>query len=73
MPKARKSLRLPSKMVEEIEQLRGTASFSRVVRSALRVWLKRRRRKAEDEMIKRAFWSRSAEQVAEEDRILRRR
>jgi len=58
-------------MVEDIEQFQGPDNFNRVVRLALRGWLKRRRRKAEDEMIENALRSRSPEQIAEEDQIVR--
>jgi Arc/MetJ-type ribon-helix-helix transcriptional regulator len=71
MPTVVKSVRLSTKMVEDIEQLQGPDNFNRVVRLALRGWLKRQRRKAEDEMIEKALKSRSPEQIAEEDRIVR--
>lgn len=71
MPTVTKSVRLSTRMVEDIEQFQGPDNFNRVVRLALRGWLKRRRRKAEDEMIENALRSRSPEQIAEEDQLVR--
>jgi len=71
MPTVIKSVRLSTEMVEDIERLQGADNFNQVVRLALRRWLRRRRRKAEDAMIERALKSRLPEQIAEENQIVR--
>jgi Arc/MetJ-type ribon-helix-helix transcriptional regulator len=71
VPTLTKSIRLSQKMYDEIERLQGKGSFNRVVRAALKRWLRMKKRQAEDTTIERALASQSPEQIAEEEAIVR--
>ena len=66
-----RSVRLKRSVAQQVETLRGERSFTDVVNRALARWIRREKRRREDEMVVAALRSRSPERVREEAEIAR--
>ncbi len=64
-----RSVRLKKVVAKEVESLRGERSFTEVVNRALARWIRREKRRREDEIVVAALRSRSPERIREEDEI----
>ncbi len=51
----RKTIRVPRKMLKEIEESRGDRNFTQIAVWGLRAWLRRHRRRRNSQIITRAF------------------
>ena len=66
-----RSVRLKRSVAREVETLRGDRSFTDVVNRALVRWVRRERRRREDQLVLEALRSRSPQRIKEEREIVR--
>jgi hypothetical protein len=66
-----RSVRVKQALAEEVEALRGDRSFTEVVNRALGRWVRREKRRREDELVVAALRSRSPKRVRDEEAIVR--
>ena len=62
-----KSVRLPRELIDEVEMFRGDQNFTEVVTEAVAQWLRRQRRRHEDQLIEQALTGLPPEQREAED------
>ncbi|MFQ5492102.1 MAG: hypothetical protein ACE5GE_15400 [Phycisphaerae bacterium] len=65
-----KTVRLPERLVQAVNALRGDNNFSEVMKQAVAEWVDRRRRKQADDAIAHAAAERSADQIAGETSLI---
>ncbi len=65
----RKTIRVPQKVIRDIEASRGDRNFSQIAIWGLRAWLRRHRRRRNSQIIARAFAQMPEERLADEARL----
>ncbi len=65
----RKTIRVPKKVLRDIEETSGHRNFSQVAIWGLRMWLRKHRRRRNSQIIARAYAQTSQERLAEEAQL----
>ena len=65
----RKTIRVPKKILRDIEETSRHRNFSQVAIWGLRMWLRKHRRRRNSQIIVRAFTQTRAERLAEEAQL----
>ena len=65
----RKTIRVPQRVIKEIDATRGDRNFSQIAIWGLRMWLRKHRRRRNSQIIARAFAQMPGERIAEEAQL----